>query len=294
MKSQFPAVPSVSVVIPCAGASPQLEAQLRAVLAQDCEFPFDVVLSVNTADPARIGAVDEVVDAIGEARLRTVDSSDRRGAAHARNVGAAAASGELLAFCDDDDLVHDGWLAQLIGALERLDGVSGPCIRISPPRQQHWRPPATEGQLPTFLGIPYILSGNFAVYRSAFLAVGGFDESLSRCEDIAIGWALQNAGFEIGFEPGAAIDYYDRAGLKALLKQHFLYGQGMAEVLANYPKPGQGGERTSTLGQLRPNMQKAPLNIVGVLRKLSTAAGRLFGLVQTRRARSPVDTAAAR
>ncbi len=286
VKSQFPPAPSVSVVVPCAGASPQLDAQLRAVLGQQCDFAFDVVVSVNTADTERVAAIESTIESIVDSRLRAVESADKRGAAHARNVGARAARGDLIAFCDDD-LVHDGWLARLIGVLAGFDAVSGTCIRSSPPRQAHWRPPATEGKLPTFVGIPYILSGNFALYRAAFDAVGGFDETLTRCEDIAIGWALQSAGYSIGFEQGAGIDYYDRAGLTALVKQQFLYGRGMAEVLARYPKPGgRGGEPTSTLGQLRPNMQKAPLNIVGLLRKMSTAAGRLFGLAQTRLNRS--------
>ena len=45
--------------------------------------------------------------------LRVLDASDARGAAHARNVGAAA-GGDLIAYCDADDEVEPGWLAALV------------------------------------------------------------------------------------------------------------------------------------------------------------------------------------
>jgi GT2 family glycosyltransferase len=292
MPTQIPqATPAVSVVIPVGSVDGQLTPQLRAVLAQRTDSPFELVLSLNSSAPADRAALEEVVRTLSDLRLRVVSSADRRGAAHARNVAAHASTAPRLAFCDADDQVHEGWLAALLRGLEQWDAVTGHVNEIAPPGQRSWRPPATPGRLPTFLGVPYVLSGNLAVTREAFLAVGGFDETLTRCEDIALGWALLHKGFRIGFVQDAVLDYHHRAGLRALMHQHYLYGRGMAEVISRYPVPSSGApQRLSGLARLRPNGQAAALTLPSLLRRASLAAGRVMGILHERHARAPKGT----
>lgn len=271
----------MSVVVPVGGVNGQLKRQIAAVLAQDTPFSFDMILSLNSPDAADRATLDEILRTTADGRLRVVSSADRRGAAHARNVGARASQASLLAFCDADDEVHPGWLAALVRGLKRCDAVTGEINELAPPGQELWRPRATPGQLPTFLGVPYVLSGNLAITRAAFIAVGGFDETLSRCEDIALGWCLLDRGYRLGFAADAMLDYYHRAGLRAFVRQHYWYGQGMAEVLSRYPVPGAGGSRRLTgLSLLRPNAQPAPLTIPSILRRISLAVGRAVGLIR--------------
>lgn len=278
--------PSVSVIIPAGTVDHLLARQLRAVLAQRTELPFEVIVSLNSAAPADRAALADLLRAIADRRVRVVSSADRRGAAHARNVAASASTAPVLAFCDADDEVREGWLAALVQGLEGADAVTGHVHELAPPGQQAWRPPATPGRLPTFLGVPYVLSGNLALRREAFVAVGGFDEALTRCEDIALGWALLSKGYRLGYVEEAALDYRHRAGLLAFVRQHYLYGRGMAEVLSRYPVPASGGRRRlKGLSLLRPNAQPAPLSASTVLRRASLAAGRAVGLlVEGRRA----------
>lgn len=278
-----PAV-NVSIVIPVGAADDLLTRQVAAVLAQSTAFRFEVVLSLNSPAAADHAAVGELIRMTSDDRLRMVSSADRRGAAHARNAAANASSAPLLAFCDADDEVHPGWLAALVRGLDDWDAVTGHVNELAPPRQQAWRPPATPGRLPTFLGVPYILSGNLAITREAFVAVGGFDETLTRCEDIALGWALLNKGYRLGYVEEAVLDYRHRSGLRALMRQHYWYGRGMAEVLSRYGLPSTGASRRlSGLALLRPNAQPAPLSVPGVLRRASLAAGRAVGLIFERR-----------
>jgi cellulose synthase/poly-beta-1,6-N-acetylglucosamine synthase-like glycosyltransferase len=295
---------AVCVVIPVGGLDPAFEPQLRAVLAQQLDRPFTVVLSVNTAHPAARAAVDDLVARVGDARVRTVSSAGMRSAAHARNVGLRAAppDADLVAFCDADDLVAEGWLAALVDALGDDAAVGGHLIDEHPdPRQATWRPPATPGELPSFLGVPYIVTANMVVRRDAFEAVGGFDTSLVRCEDIAISWALLAAGHRIAYAPDAVVHYRHRAGLWPLLRQHELYGRGMAQVLARYGVPQGDGWRTgSGLSMLRPNGQRAARrSLVGTARRAALAIGRVHGIVEERllarrrgsAKRAPSDTA---
>jgi cellulose synthase/poly-beta-1,6-N-acetylglucosamine synthase-like glycosyltransferase len=276
---------TICVVIPVGGVDPALEPQLRAVLAQQVDRPFTVVLSVNTANVAATRAIDDLVARIGDERVRTVSSAGLRSAAHARNTGVRAAppDADLVAFCDADDLVADGWLAALVAALGENAAVGGHLVDEHPdPRQAAWRPPATPGDLPSFLGVPYIVTANMLVRRDAFDAVGGFDTSLIRCEDIAISWALLTAGHRIAYAPDAVVHYRHRPGLWPLLRQHELYGRGMAQVLVRYGVPeGDGRVPGTGLSVLRPNGQRAARrSLVGTARRGALAIGRVHGLVE--------------
>lgn len=277
--------PKVAVVIPVGFVDGALTYQVRSVLAQDTAWPFAVVLSLNIESEDARKAVARLMDELGDERLSYIDSSAIRGAAHARNAGLAASFADLVAFCDADDRVHDGWLAALIAGLDAHDAVTGRVVDVFPsPRMAHWHPPATPGALPTFLGTPYLLSGNLAVRRAAFDAVGGFDESLTRCEDIALGWEFIRRGYSLGYVHAAGIDYVHRPGVRAMLRQHYMYGRGMSEVLARHGLPSEAGTETPRrVRTLRPNGQRASRRtIVGTMRRGAIATGRIRGMIATR------------
>lgn len=272
-----------AVVIPVGSIDAVLGDQVARVLAQANVSLREVVLSVNSTDPTVVNAVQSIVDACRDPRLQIVDASDSRGAAHARNVGAAATSCPAIAFCDADDLVHEGWLSALVNGLDKHDAVSGDVIDVFlDERMRHWYPAATSGSLKSFLGKPYLLTGNLAIRREAFQAVGGFDETLTRCEDIAISWSLLRAGYSIGYASGAVIDYRHRPGVLAMLRQHYSYGRGMSEVLRAFGTPEADGRLAkSPLRILRPNAQRTERrSVTGLFRRAAIATGRVRGLVR--------------
>jgi GT2 family glycosyltransferase len=283
---------AVSVVIPTGSVDDDLRTQLRAVLAQEAPFGFEVVISLNTPDAAARTRLESMLVELGDQRVRWVDSSVARGAAHARNVGLAAAAHDVVAFCDADDVVQPGWLASLVAAMGQYDVVGGHLddLAFGDPKQADWRPPATPGALPTFLGVPYIVSANLAVRREHFVAAGGFDTSLVRCEDVAIGWAFLELGLTLGYVADAVVAYRHRPGIVPMLRQHYLYGRGMSQVLHRYGVPhGDEWAAPSGLRMLRPNGQRARRRtVVGARRRASIAAGRVVGLVEGRLDRKPV------
>ncbi len=280
----------VSVIIPVGSVDAALDRQVDAVVHQAGVSRFEVILAINATTPISDDDALRRWPSPHRVQLRIVPALDRRGAAYARNVGARAARGDLLAFCDADDVVEPRWLSALTESLGHGDAVTGCVIDVFPDaRTAAWHPPATPGTLPSFLGREYLLSGNLGVHRHAFEVVGGFDESLTRCEDIAFGWALTGAGFSIGYAPDARLRYFHRKGFAAMLRQHYQYGRGMSEVLARYGAIEHGDRGSSNpLHRLRPNGQAvARPTFGGTARRGALAVGRVRGLIGAPAPRAP-------
>jgi glycosyltransferase involved in cell wall biosynthesis len=93
-----PEFPPVSVVIATHDRPQLLARAVRAVRGQDYPGRVQCVIVFDQAEPDPALADDDP-----ERPVTVVANGRTPGLAGARNAGAAAASGELLAFCDDDD-----------------------------------------------------------------------------------------------------------------------------------------------------------------------------------------------
>ncbi|MDN3352508.1 glycosyltransferase [Actinomadura sp. DC4] len=93
-----PEFPSVSVIVATHDRPELLARAIAAVRAQDYPASVQCVVVFDQAEPDPALARDD-----SDRPVTVVTNSRTPGLAGARNAGAAAASGELLAFCDDDD-----------------------------------------------------------------------------------------------------------------------------------------------------------------------------------------------
>ena len=276
--------PAVSVIIPAATADDDLAAQLRAVATQDLEVPYEIIVVLNSADDVHVRRLAGVIADVGARDDRPMvvhQAVDRRGAAYARNQGVNRANAPILAFCDADDLVRPDWLRRLLPAVSADTAAGGHLAEfIDTGELPKWRPPLTPDGLPTFLDVPYLVSANMAVTRTAFDDAGGFDETLTRCEDIAFSWQLVRRGHHLIYVADAVVDYRVRGSVGGMLRQHYYYGIGMSEVLARDGRPGSA----IGAGMLRPNNQAGGLRSpIAVLRKAAIGAGRVIGSLKERR-----------
>lgn len=124
--------------------------------------------------------------------VTTVYHRGRRGASATRNAGARAATGTILAFMDDDAVARPGWLPKLVAPLSDsgVIGVGGQLEPIWPGAAPGWMPGeflwvvgASYRGLPEIAGpVRNVWSGNMAVARSAFHAVGGFREDFGKTD----------------------------------------------------------------------------------------------------------------
>jgi glycosyltransferase involved in cell wall biosynthesis len=194
-------VPRVSVIVPARDAAATLPALLDGLRAQDLgREAFEVlVCDDGSTDTTRalLGAAGDVVDAV-------LDGGGR-GPAHARNVAAARARGDWLAFTDADCAPAPGWLTALLAAGATADVVQG---RVVPARPvgPFDRTVRVEGPSALFE------TANLLVRRDAFDAVGGFEpgwlqpgRSKELGEDVLLGWKLRRSGRPVAFAGDAVV-----------------------------------------------------------------------------------------
>jgi glycosyltransferase involved in cell wall biosynthesis len=110
-----PAPVRLSVVLPTRNRAGELEGAARSVLDQGVPLELVVVDDGSTDDTPDV--LDRLADE--DSRVRVVSGGDRSplGPCVARNRGLEVASGELVAFCDDDDRWLPGAAATVLDFL---------------------------------------------------------------------------------------------------------------------------------------------------------------------------------
>jgi len=230
----------LSVVVPVLDAGTMLAEQLTALARQADAPDFEVVVADNGSTD---GCLDRVPEFAGLLSVRVVDAGDRRGAAHARNVGAAHAHGAWLAFCDADDVVDPGWLAGLWSAREEGVVVTGPCdvVRLNPEELRATRsgPGAALSLMPGPCGfLWFAMSCNLMVSAADFARIGGWDESLRYGEDVDLSWRAQLAGLTLRFAPGAVVHYRYRDSIGDTMRQVRRHAVSEVELFRRFRRSG--------------------------------------------------------
>lgn len=143
----------------------------------------------------------------------------RLGPAANRNSGASYARGEWLAFLDDDCLPDPGWLRALINAVAEDPGCSVFEGRTYPDRER-----ASLAEVaPVNETGGYLWSCNFAIRRTVFYKVGGFDERYpyAAMEDVDLRKRLQKQRHTFQFVSGASVCHpWRSAGGWSKLRQY--------------------------------------------------------------------------
>lgn len=215
----------LSVIIPCLNGGTYLARMLRSLADQRLGTDWEVVVADNGSTDDSMGVCRAFAS---ELQLATCDASDRRGQAHARNVGAARASGTNLVFLDQDDEVSPGYLSAVSDALDRHPFVaaSREFASLNPVWAVRARGTATSsGLLPGLY--PWAYGCTLAVARKCFDAVGGFDEELLCAEDVDFCWRIQrDCPAQLRLVEEAVLRYRFKDSFRDLFRQGMLYGRG--------------------------------------------------------------------
>lgn len=243
----------VSVVIPCLNAARYLGEQLDALSSQALgpsrQAPDTREVRTWEVLVADNGSTDGSVELVRQRAasfpvpLRSVDASDRRGQAHARNVGARQARGKKLLFCDADDVVGDGWLRALAEGLEQHEFLA--CrydfVRLNPPWVVESRHNPQADGLEHYVDPPFLKhagGGGLAIHKAIHDAIGGFDENMPLLEDTDYTWRVQLAGHDLGFARDAVVHVRHRETSKGMFRQAMRYGEYNVYIYKQYQPHG--------------------------------------------------------
>lgn len=214
---------TISVVVPVHDSVENLRLCLGA-LARTALSPDEIIV---VADGVTDGS-DQLAEASGARVIRT---PVRRGSAHARNLGAHAAQGEIVFFVDSDVMVNPDAVGQVVAVFGQdpelaalfgsYDDAPAETNFLSQYRNllHHYVHQTSHEEASTFW------SGCGAIRRDVFLAVGGFNVRYSRpaIEDIEMGYRLREAGYRIRLCKTLQAKHLKRWEVVSLLTADFLY-----------------------------------------------------------------------
>ena len=207
----------LSVIVPVLNGGEDLRRCLQALVAS-LRVPDEIIV----VDDGSTDGSQATAASYGVRVLAT--SAGPRGPAHARNRGAAVATGDVLAFIDADVVVHADALARmesifaaepevaaLFGSYDEDPPAHGLASRYKN-LQHHYVHQHGNREAVTFW------AGCGAVRRAVFLAAGGFDDSYHRpsIEDIELGMRLRRAGHRIRLCPEVQVTHLKRWSLSSL------------------------------------------------------------------------------
>ncbi|HWQ14258.1 MAG TPA: glycosyltransferase, partial [Roseiflexaceae bacterium] len=195
-------------------------------------------------------------------------------AAAARNLGAAAATGEYLLFVDADCLLEPDALERLLEAAQAGYGalVGG----VLPEPHPYWVLCSNLMAFPEYLTLDRagergsLPSFCLMMPRRIWEVIGGFDESYHpTCEDLDLCFRLRRAGYRLGCAPSAAVRHRSsRASAGAVWRQHALYGKGYYRIQHTYSDI-VGPSQAAWLAEHLPRLAAAlsvPIAVIFVLR----------------------------
>jgi glycosyltransferase involved in cell wall biosynthesis len=215
----------LSIVIPALNEEANLSAQLAALLQQEWDSEWEIVVVDNGSTDGTVALVEAT--AASHARLRLV-SEPHRGLCNARNTGIKAARGSSVAICDADDIVAPGWVAVMGQALIDHELVTGPqeTEKLNPAWLSASRGQRAGAKTPSFHGIfPYPNGNNVGLHRSLVDRIGWFDQAYIGAEDAEFGLRAWSAGVEMHFEEDAVVHYAYRTTARQLWRQGLGYGR---------------------------------------------------------------------
>jgi GT2 family glycosyltransferase len=260
-ESPFPAsenLPKISVVVCSYNGSATIRDCMEAL--QKVEYPDFEVIVVND------GSTDNLAKIVSQYPVRLINTPNR-GLSNARNTGMEAATGEIVAYIDDDAYPDPHWLRYLAHVFMTTNhaGVGGPNIS-----------PAGDGVIADSIanapGGPvhvlltdeiaeHIPGCNMAFRREALLEVGGCDPVYRAAgDDVDLCWRIQQTGKTIGFHPAAFVWHHCRNSVKMYWNQQKGYGKAEALLEKKWSEKYNGFGHLNWSGRIYGKGLTLPLN----------------------------------
>jgi GT2 family glycosyltransferase len=183
---------------------------------------FEVVIVDNGSTDGTNGILREA-----QGDITVWENGENLGFAKACNQGALLARGEVVVFLNNDTEVHPGWLAALVGELDRNadTGIVGGRLLYPDGTIQHAGVAIGRDQIPFHIhrglpadhplvterrDYPVVTAACAAVRRTEFYGIGMFDEEfLNGHEDIDLCFRYGQAGKRVIYNPDCVVTHHE-------------------------------------------------------------------------------------
>ena len=193
-------------------------------------------------------------------------NKENRGISYSRTKGAELASGDIVAFIDDDAIADPRWIEELVKTYEETDALAvggrmeGRWLSGNPwylPEEFNWLVGVTyPGFAEAGEEVRNTFESNISFTRDVFLDLGGYDtdfgpdaDSYSYSEGAEIGARLQvEYGQGVVYNPDAVVEhkvFHHRTNVRWLMKRAFEQGSSKRRMKNN--NDDTGGEESEYL-----------------------------------------------
>lgn len=257
--------PKISVVVCTFNGSKTIRKNLESLSV--LQYPdYEVIVVNDGSNDITEAIVKEYVQKYGFKLITT----ENRGLANARNTGLEAATGDIVAYVDDDAYPDPQWLTYLAIEFGKTTnvGIGGPnitaqgdgpiseCVASSPGNPVHVLISDTEAE--------HIAGCNMAFRRSALKKIGGFDSQFKIAgDDVDVCWMLQKRGYTLGFSPAAMVWHSRRSSIKSYLKQQLNYGRAESQLEKKWPEKYNNAGHITWTGCIYGNGVSNKINLFG-------------------------------
>ena len=208
---------------------------------------------VIVVDDGSTDATAEIARKYGVLLIQT----ENKGLSSARNLGMEAATGQIVAYIDDDAYPDPDWLSFVAASFQRADhvGMGGPNIApagggLIPDSVAH-SPGGPVHVLLTDDIAEHIPGCNMAFRLDPLRAIGGFDPQFRVAgDDVDICWRVQERGWTLGFSPAAVVWHHRRASIRAYWKQQKGYARAETLLAEKWPQKYNEAGHLSWSGRL--------------------------------------------
>ena len=226
------APPQVTIVLPTFNRRERLVRVLTALATQQGDVEFEVVV---VSDGSTDGTNDYLTSPEPPMPIVAV-LQDNAGPAAARNAGWRAARGALVLFLDDDVVPEPNLVLAHVGAHEHLGEtavvigpmLTPPDVTLSP--WVAWEQAMLDKQYELLRGqasasYRNFYTGNASLRRAQLSAVGGFDTSFRRAEDIELAYRLATRGATFAYRDQARGLHYAERSFESWQRTAYDYGR---------------------------------------------------------------------
>lgn len=243
------ATPTTSIIVPVFNARRTLKGCLAALARQQADPARREILLIDNGSTD--GSLEQCREFASVCPGVRVESCAQAGPAAARNRGAELAAADLLLFTDSDCYPLPYWLQRMLRSFESAETAADGRWAAVGGRIRAWgvkRAPIFayyehrkilnqrkffSSPQPGFR--PFFATANFAVRRSVFRRLGGFDPALLAGEDADFCWRLQEAGGLLAYADDAAVLHHFSSQPAALWGTAVKYGAGVRIVQKKHP-----------------------------------------------------------